>query len=143
MSSLPELVADSLNGGTFTTVFNAEYRLFPETDVKNLESVKVSTFDGPRTSDRVTRGVWEHIDVVFVVVQKKVDAEASDSTTQTAALITLLREIETHFEDLTASLTGGYEFMRFDEATPRVPFSLDDMRNSSVYTTVVGLEFTS
>lgn len=142
MASLAQLVADKLNSATFTASFQAKRLLFPDASVPDLDFVRVSVFDGPRTSERVTRGVWAYTDLVFVLLQRKLAAEESHVTEEVQVWIDFLREIETYFEDPDL-VVGDYTFMRFDESAPRAPFSLDELRSSGVYVAAVGLEFSN
>ena len=143
MDRLPELVAHSLNGSTFSVNFTAEWQLYPETKTQQLDATKVSVFDGPRRSERVTRGEFDYSEIVYVVVQKKVAADTEEGRGEVRRLLDLLREIETHFETQNTELGGVFSFHDFDEGTERLPFSLDELRTSSVFSTVVGLRFTS
>ena len=142
-NSLPELVAESLNNATFSINFLAAWQLYPDSNTADLDATKVSIFDGPRSSSRGNRREFLYSDIVYIVVQKQVDANTPDGRNEVRRLLDLLREIEAHFENLQHYLGGVYDFIDFDESTERLPFSLDEMRTSSVFSTVVGLRFNS
>lgn len=143
-NTLPELVVAELNAQTFSVGFTSNYRIFPINNVKDLESLKVSVYDGPMRSEVADRVDWEHREIVFVVIQEKLDVATTDGTVRAKELRCLLREIEKHFEGLARdeeALDGKYRFVEFDESTARLPFSLEEMRVASVYSAVVGLRF--
>lgn len=143
-SVLPEIVVAELNAQSFSEAFTSSYRIFPITEVTDLQELKVSVFDGPLRSEIADREEWEHQEIVFVLLQEKLDVSTTSGIERAKELRCLLREIEKHFEGTVrdeAAFGGRYRFLEFDESLGRLPFSLEEMRSASVYSGVVGLRF--
>ena len=144
--TLSQQVVDLINteaaAKTWPIQFEAVRRTFPIQSIQDLDTVHVSVFDGARSSALITRGEWEHIKTVFVVIQKKIPAESPTSTEESDGLVELLELIETLFEDLPAGTIADWEFAQFDEGSDRLPFNVLLLQDESTFAAVVGLDFT-
>ncbi len=143
---LAQQVVDAINQAAddseWPVKFTAERRTFPIRSIDELKATQVSVFEGPRSSVRLSRGEWSHTKIIFVAIQKKLEAGSPTHTTEVDELVELLETIEAFFE---ASATGDYdpyEFSTFDESTDRLPFSAALLQTDSTYAAIVGLEFT-
>lgn len=137
---LSKPVAEVLNACHWSMAFKAVPRLFPLRDEKEFATLEVSTFDGPRTSDRHSRGEFTHTQTVWVTIQRKLAAEPSEQTAQVDGLVDLLVEIETYFEQM-GDTVAGWTFTQFSDATDRNLFDVEIMSEISLFTSVIGLEF--
>ena len=144
--TLSQWVTDLINigaaDGGWPIQFQAVRRTFPIQSIQDLELVHVSVFDGPRSSELLTRGEWVHTKTVFVAIQKKIPAEKATATDETDGLVDLLERIEKLFEDLPAGTITGWEFSQFDEGSDRIPFAPALLQDSATFATIVGLDFT-
>jgi hypothetical protein len=122
--------------------FEAVRRTFPIQSIQDLDTVHVSVFDGARSSELITRGEWQHLKTIFVVIQKKIPAESPTSTEETDDLVDLLERIESLFETLPAGTIADWEFSQFDEGSDRLPFNVLILQDESTFAAVVGLDFT-
>ena len=140
-AAVANAVTESINAGDYEYKFRAKRRTFPREKITEADSVVVSVFSGPRTSERLTRGTWESEFTVYVVVQRKLPSESRETTGEADKLTELVEAIERHLE-ANESL-GSYELQRYDDSTDRLPFAIELIRDTGMFSAMFGLVYAS
>ena len=138
-ATIADAVATYLNAQTFDVGFAAKRRPYPTLTVKEADLIVVSVFVGPRTSERITRGLWQTEYRCYVVVQRKLSADEALSQTEADELTALLEAMETSVE--TQDTFGGKTFLGYDDSTERLPFNIELLRDAGVFAAVFGMVF--
>ena len=137
-SDIADAVVAYVNGQGYAWKFDAERLVFPSATVEASDGLLVSVFMGPRVSDLFDRGRYQVTHTVYLVVQKKLPADAADLTAETDDLINLVESIESSLEavDLADLAMVGY-----NTATERIPYNLEAVRQAGVFSSITAFDY--
>jgi len=138
-TAIAEAVCDRLNGLELEFEYAATRLVFPREKITEAETVTVTVFKGPRTSEEVTRGKWQKNYSVFVVVQKKLSSQSASQVAESDKLTSLIEAMELSFENDWN--VAGYRLVGFDETVDRLPFSVELIRDTGLFSAFFGLVF--
>ena len=135
---IADAVKDCLNAGSYSWEFDAKRLAFPKVDIQEADGLLVSLFMGPRKSEYFTRerSQWNYI--VFLLVQRKLSAESAESLEKTDELTEFVEELELSLE---AEEMAGFTMVGFSEDAERVPFNVELLRDASMFTAIIAVEY--
>ena len=137
-TDIADALVNHLNGTGFACPFTAVRLAFPKATVTAADGVLVSVFVGPRTAEVFSRGTYQRGYIVYLVVQKKIDAVDAEQSTEIDALADLVEAIETAVEGVDMA---GIANIGYDESVERLPYNLEAIRQAGVFAAIVGLSY--
>ena len=135
---IADAVVDHVNDGTYSWNFNARRLSFPAASIQDADGLLVTVFMGPRVSEQFTRGAYQRTHTTYLVFQRKLPADSTESTTETDSLAELVERVE---EGLEGEEMAGYVMTGFTEDVERVPFNVEILRDTGTFVAVVAMEY--
>ena len=135
---ITEAVKESVNAGSFCWEFDCKRLAFPNATIQEADGLLVSVFSGPRRSEYFSREQSQWNFIVYLLVQRKLPADEADVMSEVDSLTELVEEIELSLE---GEDMADFTMVGFSEDVERVPFNVELLRDASVFTGIVAIEY--